>query len=362
MNWSAISHPTLLLDTAIAQRNLERMAAKACKNGVLFRPHFKTHQSATIGRWFREVGVDHIAVSSASMAVYFAGRGWHHILVSFPFHPAQWRLLRPLADSIDLQLLVANQSGAAALAQLADRPVSVWLELDSGQGRTGLPMDENALLHQVVTTLRANPKIHLKGIHIHAGQSYHCLGEQDLKNLAADLLPRIAQLRQDWLTPESWALSFGDTPLCSYLDDLSFADEIRPGNFIFYDLMQYQIGACKPEDIAVAVACPVVDDYFVYGGAVHLSKERLQMKDEDVFGVVASPNDTGWAIPSDIYHQPLNNLSQEHGWLSKTAPPLDYGSVVPVLPVHSCLTVEALPYYLTTDGKRIEKFSTKMLC
>lgn len=361
MNWSAITHPTLLLDTTIAQRNLERMAAKARTSGTLFRPHFKTHQSATIGRWFKDVGVDHIAVSSANMAVYFACRGWHNILVSFPFHPAQWGWLRPLADSIDLQLLVAHQAGAAALAQLADRPVHVWLELDSGQGRTGLPMDEPALLQQVVTTLRANPKIRIKGVHIHAGQSYHCRGAQELKNLAADLLPRIAQLRQDWLTPESWALSFGDTPLCSYLQDLSFADEIRPGNFIFYDLMQHQIGACTPEDIAVAVACPVVDDYFVYGGAVHLSKDRLQVKGEKVFGAVATPTGTGWAIPSDIYQQPLTNLSQEHGWLSKTAPPLAYGTVVPVLPVHSCLTAEAMPYYLTTDGKRIEKCSTHLL-
>jgi len=32
-------------------------------------------------------------------------------------------------------------------------------------------------------------------------------------------------------------------------------DEIRPGNFVFYDLMQYRIGSCSVGQIAVAMAC-----------------------------------------------------------------------------------------------------------
>ena len=43
-----IETPTLLLNEAIARRNIERMANKARQNGVRFRPHFKTHQSAVL--------------------------------------------------------------------------------------------------------------------------------------------------------------------------------------------------------------------------------------------------------------------------------------------------------------------------
>ncbi len=40
------------------------MAQKATNANVLFRPHFKTHQSKGIGDLFREQGVTRIAVSS----------------------------------------------------------------------------------------------------------------------------------------------------------------------------------------------------------------------------------------------------------------------------------------------------------
>ena len=53
------------------RRNITFMADKAKKLNLIFRPHFKTHQSATIARWFREVGVKQIAVSSLAMAHYF---------------------------------------------------------------------------------------------------------------------------------------------------------------------------------------------------------------------------------------------------------------------------------------------------
>jgi D-serine deaminase-like pyridoxal phosphate-dependent protein len=48
-----ISKPTLLLDQRKAIKNLQRMAGKAEKSYVRFRPHFKTHQSARVGEWFR---------------------------------------------------------------------------------------------------------------------------------------------------------------------------------------------------------------------------------------------------------------------------------------------------------------------
>ena len=82
--WNAITRPTLLLDVVRARRNIARMADKARRNGVRFRPHFKTHQSAAIGAWFRAEGVACITVSSVTMARYFADQGWQDITIVFP--------------------------------------------------------------------------------------------------------------------------------------------------------------------------------------------------------------------------------------------------------------------------------------
>ena len=71
-----ISKPTLILDKQKAIKNIQTMASKTKESGVRFRPHFKIHQSAEIGNWFKDFGVNSIAVSSVDMAQYFAQHGW----------------------------------------------------------------------------------------------------------------------------------------------------------------------------------------------------------------------------------------------------------------------------------------------
>ncbi|MFV0375749.1 MAG: hypothetical protein ACK5JD_00445 [Mangrovibacterium sp.] len=63
-----IIRPTLLLDKAVCLRNIARMAERAKAKNLKFRPHFKTHQSAVIGTWYRQFGVSSITVSSVQMA------------------------------------------------------------------------------------------------------------------------------------------------------------------------------------------------------------------------------------------------------------------------------------------------------
>ncbi len=47
--FTEIERPTLLLNEATARRNIQHMSGKAAESSVRFRPHFKTHQSASIG-------------------------------------------------------------------------------------------------------------------------------------------------------------------------------------------------------------------------------------------------------------------------------------------------------------------------
>ena len=70
-----IIRPTFVIDKEVCLQNIEKMAEKAKAHNLRFRPHFKTHQSAKIGEWFRLFGVDAITVSSVSMAEYFAMNG-----------------------------------------------------------------------------------------------------------------------------------------------------------------------------------------------------------------------------------------------------------------------------------------------
>ncbi len=68
--------PTLLIDKRKCISNIEFMASKATRHNLFFRPHFKTHNSITVGNWFKEFGVSGITVSSVEMAQYFIKAGW----------------------------------------------------------------------------------------------------------------------------------------------------------------------------------------------------------------------------------------------------------------------------------------------
>jgi D-serine deaminase-like pyridoxal phosphate-dependent protein len=146
------------------------------------------------------------------------------------------------------------------------------------------------------------------------------------------------------------------------VEDFSGLDEIRPGNFIFYDLTQHSLGVCAEESIAVAVACPVVAKHaergeyrlVLYGGAVHLSKDVLEGPAGKSYGGLAPLLPDGWGKMWPGAH--LYALSQEHG-LAAVGPELfaeiEVGSLVAVIPVHSCLTVDLYHQYLTLAGRQI---------
>jgi len=149
------------------------------------------------------------------------------------------------------------------------------------------------------------------------------------------------------------------------VSDFAPADEIRPGNFVFYDWTQVQIGACAWDDVAVAVACPVVSlhpergEVILYGGAVHLSKESLLRADgAQTFGAVVLPDAHGWGAPlAGVW---LRSISQEHGVVhcephayAELAQHVKVGDLVGVLPIHSCLTADLLKVYQTLGGERI---------
>ena len=53
-------------------------------------------------------------------------------------------------------------------------------------------------------------------------------------------------------------LSLGSTPTMAVAQDLSGIDEVRPGNSVFFDVTQVQLGACQLEDVAFSVLTSVI--------------------------------------------------------------------------------------------------------
>ena len=358
-----INKPTLLLNEKKTRTNIKHMAAKAHKNGVRLRPHFKTHQSGTIGEWFRQENVKAITVSSMDMAVYFAQHGWQDILIAFPVNLRQMEIINELAHQIKLHLLVESVAAVEYLGRQLTADTQIWLKIDVGYRRTGLAWDDVVGITAVAQAINQFPQLHLTGSLTHAGHTYGVRGQEAVTAVYQQSVQRLKTV-QAALQQIGWQtlISVGDTPGASLVDDYGPIDEMRPGNFVFYDLMQLIIGACNEAEIAVALACPVVakhperEQIIIYGGAVHLSKEVLREEDGRLsYGRVAQLTNDGWtATLPGVY---VTSMSQEHGIIQANAALLDQtqiGDLLVVLPAHSCLTANLLGRYLTLDGQWIE--------
>ena len=54
-------------------------------------------------------------------------------------------------------------------------------------------------------------------------------------------------------------VGIGSTPSCSHpTPALSALSEIHPGNYVFYDAMQMELGSCKESDIAGTVLTRII--------------------------------------------------------------------------------------------------------
>ncbi|HKL67064.1 MAG TPA: alanine racemase, partial [Bacteroidales bacterium] len=143
MNLSQPAAPHLLIDKERCMLNIERMSGKAFARSVSFRPHFKTHQSAEVGNWFRESGVKKITVSSLRMAYYFAGHGWQDILVGIAYNPGEHKLYEQLAHNCRLSITIASAQAAKILASRCTTPLDVMIKLDTGYNRSGIIWDDD---------------------------------------------------------------------------------------------------------------------------------------------------------------------------------------------------------------------------
>jgi D-serine deaminase-like pyridoxal phosphate-dependent protein len=340
------SRPTFLVDEVKCRKNIEKMATKAKDSGVLLRPHFKTHQSAVIGNWFRDYGVEKITVSSVVMAEYFARSGWNDILVAFPVNIREIEAINHLAARVSLHLVLESAFSASFLEQNLTDHTGIYIKIDTGNHRTGLSPENLSEIKKIVQIVSRSDTMTFQGFLAHDGHTYKAGSPEEIvdihKRSVLILSGLKSELEKDF--PVS-VLSLGDTPSCSIVERFDGIDEIRPGNFVFYDVMQCELGACSVQDIAVVVACPVVAVHrgrnviVIQGGAVHLSKESIESDGRRHYGWVVPLSDRSWGAPyRDCY---VASLSQEHGIIrasDQMIQDVGIGDMVGILPVHSCLT------------------------
>ncbi len=189
----ALETPALVIDLAAFERNLQTMAKLAQAAGVSLRPHAKTHKSVEIVRMQLDAGAVGICCAKLGEAAVFVAAGVHGVLLTSPVvTPTAIHRLRLLSDRAEeLMVVVDHVENARALAAAMDpsKPLRVLVDVDIGQGRTGVKTHAQALaLAQEITR---HSSLTLVGVQGYAGHLQHVEEASSRRALVTDAMTQL---------------------------------------------------------------------------------------------------------------------------------------------------------------------------
>lgn len=361
--------PALLVDRDVLSRNLAAMRVRMAKHGVRLRPHVKTAKSAKIAELAHGGVKGPLTVSTLREAEYFLAHGFEDLTYAVGMAPAKLERVAALqAAGADLKMVTDSVAGAAAIAERAaalGARFRVFVEIDCGDARAGV-LPDSADLIEIARALHGapgtEPGTELAGVLTHGGQSYHCGDSEGVRRVAEaerDAVVRAAgRLRAAGLPCPT--VSAGSTPTAVHAEDLTGVTEMRPGVYVFMDLDQWAIGACRRDDLALSVLASVIGHnrhaghLLIDAGALALSKDvsANEHRAEVGYGEVCEPD--GLAHYAGLF---VRAVSQEHGQVP-VADPADFdrlpvGAKVRVLPNHACITAAGHDRYQVLDGTEV---------
>lgn len=314
------STPRLVVDDGILRTNVERVARHAREGGVALRPHVKTHKSVDLALMQRDAGAVGITVATLGEAEVFAAAGFDDIFIAYPLWVDRTRASRLRALAATTRLAVGADSPEAA-ARIADLPVELLVEVDSGHHRSGCDPEQAAEVAQ-----RAPDRV--RGVFTFPGHSY---SPQTRLRAALDEARALeaagTSLRAVGIEPQ--VLSGGSTPSLGY-SDTRVVSELRPGVYVFGDAQQWELGACGPEQIALTCHATVVS---------HAGGRLVLDAGSKVLGADRAPYASGHGRLLDHPAARIVQLSEHHAVARMPGPLPRLGAVVRVVPNHVCTAV-----------------------
>jgi len=358
--------PALLLDQSVLERNLTRMQDSANTFGVSLRPHIKTHKCIQIANHQLELGARGITVSTLFELEQFVAAGFNDITWALPLIPDHIERILELSDKATIRVVIDSPEmfeRLNAIERVGSERFHVWLKVDCGYHRAGVD-PKSRLAEQLVQSFNESRNLVFDGILTHSGHSYDSRNRADIQVVAEQERSVMVEFAGRMRTKgyKIPMVSIGSTPTMSVTENLDGINEIRPGNYAFYDYTQVMLGSCGVADCALTVLASVISHqpgashFILDAGALALSKDP---------GPLHISNDMDMGIIYEDYdrkrlqaHVHVKTLSQEHGKVlisesSNLRDQYKVGDKVRILEHHSCLTAANFDYYYVVKGYEV---------
>ncbi|CAN5743057.1 alanine racemase [soil metagenome] len=331
-----IETPALVVDLDIMERNLARASTYATRHGLALRPHVKTHKSPWVAAQQLALGASGLTCATPYEAEVMSSVCDDILLAYPPVGAARAARLATLPGqarvtvALDSRRAITEIAGAASLAS---RRIGVYVELDVGMHRVGVPGVQDGI--ELARAVAGEPSLDFAGIAFYPGHVRELVDDQDakLRALSDALAIALRQFAQAGLTAR--VVSGGSTPTLWRTHEIEGVTEFRPGTYVYNDRTTAAIGACHVNDCAATVLATVVSiavpgQAVIDAGTKALGREPVRGAPGEGFGQLLEH-------PEVI----VERMSEEHGVLDLSTSDWrpQVGDRVRVIPNHVCIVV-----------------------
>jgi D-serine deaminase-like pyridoxal phosphate-dependent protein len=358
--------PALVVYPTAIKKNIA-LAVSMAGGAHRLRPHVKTHKSPEVTRLMMEAGIRQFKCATIAEAEMLAMCGADDVLLAYqPIGPKTIRFTELIKryPATKFSCLIDNPKAAAAMAQVfaaAGLDVPVFMDLDTGMGRTGIVPSEAAV--DLYKFAIMTPGITPIGLHAYDGH----LHDEDLairtqKCDAAFL--RVSEIQKtiakisgaSGTTPASGADGAVPAPIIIAGGSPTFPIHCRrpdiqcsPGTFVYWD--KGYADSCKEQAFSPA-ALVITRVISQHGSRLtldlgHKSIAAENPLDRRVFflNVDRPPNNPDIQFISQSEEHLVIDAGPGHGY--------QIGDVLYGLPFHICPTVAAYERVYTIEDGRI---------
>ncbi len=261
MNIFDLSTPSFLVDRDLLRENILNMNRICAAGNIELWPMVKAHKSTKIARMQHEAGAAGFLAGTYLEARRLIEAGYKKIMMAYPVAGAE-NITRLVGLCAKAELIVSLDGVGAAFAlqealQEADLCLDYLLIIDCGLHRFGVkPTDALGLANR----LKAFKNLSLRGIATHPGQVYACTDLEGVRQVAAQEEVALQTAKSN-LVKGGYQIDLvatGSTPTAAIIAQSKGATVLRPGNYVFYDNIQKNMGVVDEKRCALTVLATII--------------------------------------------------------------------------------------------------------
>ncbi|MGB2715520.1 MAG: alanine racemase [Vicinamibacterales bacterium] len=363
MTLASLRTPSVLIDQQKLERNIERMQAAVDARQIRLRPHAKTHKSTDIAHIQVARGAVGICCAKLGEAEIFANAGIADIRVPYPLNPANASRVLVLLNRTHFSFIVDDLTVAREWSRIfveAGTTVDVLVKVDVGLHRCGIDPEADGAA-DFIARVAELPGLTFRGLLSHAGHSYGAVSDAEIAAIAATEARLLTTLKEKagHAGVQVDEVSVGSTPTARYSVREAGITELRPGNYVYYDRTQVELGSASWDDCALTVLSrvvsrPVPDRLIFDAGSKTLTTDLARgAGDVGGFGVVLESLDSTQPDRGLL----IERLSEEHATVRvRGESTLKPGDLVRIVPNHACVVSNMVDdAWLVSGGLPLER-------